>query len=120
MNTLQSIYRDIRQTLQHGTQSVKEKITSLFQHDTMTVGQVADFIQHHPSTTKTQQTYLGITYHFYHLRLDQLTCYMETKGEESEHILYATAFTDHKVLFTYRSYGQNASLAQTVHMQNLH
>ncbi|MFC3885841.1 hypothetical protein ACFOU2_21140 [Bacillus songklensis] len=120
MNTLQSIYQDVRQIFQQGTQSVKDKLTSLFQHETMTVEEIADFIQHHPNTMRTQQTLLGITYHFYHLHLEEATFYMEAKGKQGEHILYATAYIDSQVLFTYRSYGENPSLNKKVAIHNFH
>ncbi|HWO98092.1 MAG TPA: hypothetical protein VNM45_17530 [Bacillus sp. (in: firmicutes)] len=119
MNTLKSIYEDIKQSIEHGTQSVKEKVSSFLQDDKMTVEQVATLIQHHPSTIKTQQTLLGITYHFYHLHTGQTTFYLEAKGFYGEHILYITAFNEQHVLFTYRSYDPTLSLKQTVTLQNI-
>lgn len=119
MNTLKSIYEDIKQSIEHGTQSVKEKISSFLQEDRMTIEQAAALIQHHPSTIKTQQTLLGITYHFYHLCVAETTFYAEAKGSHGEHILYMTAFNDQHVLFTYRSYEQTMSPKQPVTIQNI-
>ncbi|WP_078410414.1 hypothetical protein [Priestia abyssalis] len=119
MNTLKSIYEDIRQSIEHGTQAVKERVSSFFQEDKMTVEQAAALIHHHPNTIKTQQTLLGIPYHFYRLHTSQATLYAEAKGWHGEHLLYMTAFNEQHVLFTYRSYDPTMSIKQPVTLQNI-
>lgn len=119
MNTLKSIYKDVKQSFEQNAQSVKEKVSLFLQEDKMTIEQAAALIQQHPNTIQTQQTLLGIPYHFYRLYAGQTTFYAEAKGLNGEHILYVTAFDEEHVLFTYRSYDPKMSIKQPVILQNI-
>lgn len=119
MNTLKSIYKDVKQSFEQSAQSVKEKVSSFLEEDKMTIEQAAALIQHHPSTIKTQHTLLGIPYHFYRLHAAQTNFYVEAKGPKGEHILYVTAFNEQHVLFTYRSYDPTMSIKQPIILQNI-
>ncbi|WP_027409676.1 hypothetical protein [Anoxybacteroides tepidamans] len=72
---------------------------------------IASFIRSHPDTTIKKQTWLGLTYRFYSLRLNHVTLSMETKKTaREEHILFISVIPSHAEPIVYRSYDEQSDL----------
>jgi hypothetical protein len=80
---------------------VKETFFEITGTPSMTIQQLADYIQHHPETNSTTKTFFGQEYSFYELKREGNKYHMETRGSRILQ-LDANSFGEHIV--SYRSY----------------
>lgn len=81
--------------------NIKETFFHLADIPSVTVNQLADFIQQHPDTQVTRKELLGIAYTFYRLKINEDHFYMETNHSR---ILQLDGFSNGKPFVSYRSY----------------
>ncbi len=85
----------------------------------VTVQEISDMVKNHESTKKTSKTLLGITYDFYHLKIQELTFHLEIKKEAVERILFFKVSTPEHTVFTYRSYDDEMNLGDKIKLDHL-
>jgi hypothetical protein len=86
------------------------------QQEKRSFSDIAQFIRHHPNTSVTERTWLGLTYRFYSLHLDDVTLIMETRKtkEHGEHILFMRISHPDSSPIVYRSYDEKSDLNNMV------
>ncbi|AGT31856.1 hypothetical protein M493_07870 [Geobacillus genomosp. 3] len=91
-------------------------IREWMQREKHSFAELSEFIRHHPDTVRSERTWLGLTYRFYSLTLDDVALKMETKVSRtgSEHILLLSLHTPRSEAAIYRSYDETCSLEDTV------
>ncbi|EZP76937.1 hypothetical protein H839_10083 [Parageobacillus genomosp. 1] len=77
---------------------------------------IAELIRKHPDTSISEKTWLGLTYRFYSLHLDNAVLTMETKKpkENDEHILFISISSPNTAPIVYRSYDEKSNLHETI------
>jgi hypothetical protein len=77
---------------------------------------IAELIREHPDTLVSEKTWLGLTYRFYSLYLDNAVLTMETKKtkENDEHILFISVSSSNSAPIVYRSYDEKSDLHETI------
>lgn len=101
---LKSILDKTRETFEHTTLAVIEKIDTFLQSPTFSIEELAAFIAAHPNTVFEHKTLLGLQYHFYTLNIGDVSFHLETKGETGAHILQLLIVNPNETLFSYHSY----------------
>ncbi|MBM4762924.1 hypothetical protein [Bacillus sp. B15-48] len=81
--------------------TIKEKYFQLADIPSVSVQELADFVQSHPNTAKNQKKLLGITFTFYHLQIENNSFYLETNDFR---ILQLDVFLNGTPFIAYRSY----------------
>jgi hypothetical protein len=105
MNTLlQSILDKTRESVEHTTHSIVEKIETLLQEPTFSIEELSSFVATHPNTIFAEKSLLGIHFYFYELKLNDMFFYLETKGHSGSYILELLITNQTKTLFQYYSY----------------
>jgi hypothetical protein len=86
------------------------------QQEKRSFADIAQFIRQHPDTSVTERTWLGLTYRFYSLYLDDVVLAMETRKikENEEHILFMTLSRPDSSPIVYRSYDEKSDLNNMV------
>lgn len=86
------------------------------QQEKRSFSDIAQFIRQHPNTSVTERTWLGLTYRFYSLHLDDVSLAMETRKikENEEHILFMTISRPDSSPIVYRSYDEKSDLNNMV------
>lgn len=76
---------------------------------------IAQLIREHPDTSVSEKTWLGLTYRFYSLHLDNAVLAMETKKTKGndEHILFISV-SSNSAPIVYRSYDEKSDLHKIV------
>lgn len=77
---------------------------------------IAQLIREHPDTSVSEKTWLGLTYRFYSLHLDNAAFTMETKKTKGndEHILVVSVSFPNSAPIVYRSYDEKSDLHKIV------
>ena len=108
MSEVNQLIRDIttkaKDTLSTTSQIVKEKINTVLNRPMSTIDELAEYISTHPDTSFDVKEFLGFQYHFYHLKIDDTTFYLETKGNHGDYILDLTVSSPEGTLFEYHSF----------------
>jgi hypothetical protein len=97
-------------------------ITDLIEKEEISFSEIVQMIQQHPDTSVMEQTWLGLTYRFYSLRLDNALLYMETRfinkgktnGMNEERILFIRVHPSDDSPIVYRSYDEKSKLDESV------
>ncbi|WP_158737315.1 hypothetical protein [Alteribacillus sp. YIM 98480] len=88
-------------TFQQVSILVKEKLYDITGTSTVTVEQLAEYIQTHPERKKTNKTFLGMSFTFYRLNEDGIHYYLEMRDS---YILQMDVYTSDHQIVSYRSY----------------
>ncbi|MED3717807.1 hypothetical protein AB4J90_08385 [Geobacillus thermodenitrificans] len=86
------------------------------QRESHSFAELAELIRHHPDTVQSERTWLGLTYRFYSLTLNDMALKMETKVTRtgSEHILLLSLHTPRGKGAVYRCYDETCNLDDTI------
>ncbi|WP_010283558.1 hypothetical protein [Bacillus timonensis] len=101
---IQDITTKAKDTLTTTSQMVKEKINTVLQRPMATIDDLAQYISTHPGTSFDTKEFLGFQYHFYHLKVEDTTFYLETKGNHGDYILDVSVSSPEGILFEYHSF----------------
>jgi hypothetical protein len=118
MNLVKLLTEKTRAALEQTSNAVRDKIEYVLQKPSLSIEELATFIKTHPNATLDTKTYLGITYSFYNLHIEDLTFYLETKGKTSDYILELLIQDQKKPIFDYFSYKQKGSTQKHVKLNN--
>ncbi len=97
-------------------------VTDLIQKEETSFSEIVQMIQQHPDTSVMEQTWLGLTYRFYSLRLGNASLYMETRlmnkgntnGINEERILFIRVHPSDASSIVYRSYDEKSELNESI------
>ncbi|OKO92371.1 hypothetical protein RA955_10465 [Geobacillus proteiniphilus] len=86
------------------------------QQETHSFAELAELIRRHPDTVRSERTWLGLTYRFYSLVMNEATLKMETKvtREGKERILFLSFHAPRTKAAVYRAYDEDGDLADIV------
>jgi len=101
---IRDITTKAKDTFSTTSQNVKEKINTVLQKPMATIDDLAQYISSHPDTSFDTKEFLGFQYHFYHLKVEDTTFYLETKGDHGDYILDLSVSSPEGVLFEYHSF----------------
>lgn len=108
MSEVNQFIRDLttkaKETFSTTSQIVKEKINTVLHKPMATIDDLAQYISTHPNTSFDTKEFLGFQYHFYHLKIDDNTFYLETKGNHGDYILDLSVSSPEGILFEYHSF----------------
>ncbi|MGC8229464.1 hypothetical protein ACP2W0_10705 [Pseudobacillus badius] len=106
------IIQKAKKTVSHAADYVKEKAKELANPPSTSVPKLERYIESHPETNVTEQTWLGIKFRFYYLEEGEVSYYMERKGP---YLLQLDAYDNEgKELIAYRSYKDRRKLHDTM------
>ncbi|MBD8067747.1 hypothetical protein [Bacillus sp. PS06] len=115
MNTfLKSILDKTWESVEHTTQAITQKIEAMLKEPSFSIEELASFVAAHEYTNFNQRSLLGITFHFYELKLNDLTFYLETKGESGSYILELLITNSTNTLVQYYSYQHKSNPTKAV------
>jgi hypothetical protein len=116
MNGLvRNVTSKVKALLSDAVDYVKEKITGLTGSTSVTVMQLAEYIQNQPETIRTEKELLGTPYSFYHLEKEDVTYYLETKCSR---ILQLDVNAKDQNIVSYRSYRDQSQIANPIKFSN--
>ena len=104
---LKKMKRKAKATLDQAVEYVKDKMTTMMGTTSVTVGELADSIRHHPETNVEKKELLGLSFFFYTLEKEGVHYYVEMKGSN---ILQVDVHTVDDVIVSYRSYRDDANV----------
>ncbi|GGB58091.1 hypothetical protein [Fictibacillus barbaricus] len=90
-----------------GMKGVVEKLKT---HPSLSVSDLASIIMFHPDTEIKREEWLGLTFHFYKLRIGRFSFSLETKGKDNNYILMCQVFDEVGIVSEYISYNEEMSL----------
>ena len=90
--------------------NIKEMIDKIKNQSTLSVRDLATIIRFHPDTEMKRNEWLGLTFHFYRLQLDNVTFCLETKGKDNHYILMCQVFDENGIVSEYTSYNNEMSV----------
>jgi len=118
MNLFKLLTEKTRTALEQTSNAVRDKIEFVLQKPSLSIEELATFIKTHPNANIETKNYLGITYSFYNLHIEDLTFHLETKGENSDYILQLLIQDQKQPIFDYFSYKQKGSTQKHVKLSN--
>jgi hypothetical protein len=86
------------------SKSVQQNFQSFLSNSTVSIFDLAHMIRSHPDTIHHAKQYLRLTFHFYHLKIDNYTFYLETKGEHEDYILFLKIYAQNEKVLDFQSY----------------
>lgn len=93
--------KQLLKNIQIKSEPVKEKLELFFNKETITIEDLATFINLHPETAKKSKQLLGFTFYFETLHFGDNFLYLESKDNK---ILELKVLIKEQVIFHYRSY----------------
>ncbi|RFU65490.1 hypothetical protein [Peribacillus glennii] len=103
-------------TLSQAAANMKEAIFSITGTSSVSVSQMAGYIENHPDTKCTGRTMLGQRYSFYRLSIGDIHYYMEKKDS---FILQVDVFTREHSIVSFRSYRDRHSLSAPINIPDI-
>lgn len=98
---LKNLAHKAQTTIGQAVEYVKDKITTIFGTNSVTVKQLADYIRNHPETKMETKELLGLSFSFYRLEKESIHYYLEMKGS---YVLQIDVQTVDHTIVSYRSY----------------
>ncbi|MCH1627082.1 hypothetical protein [Fredinandcohnia quinoae] len=113
---IKTVTTKIQGRLENASQVVLAKVNEFFQKPSISLEELASFISSHPDTGCETKEFLGFQYSFYQLNIEDLTFYLETKGQQGEYILDLTVSDQLKTLFEYHSFDKKHAQDTKLHI----
>ncbi|PLT34923.1 hypothetical protein [Bacillus sp. V5-8f] len=108
---LNQVIDKAKATIGQATANVKEAIFSITGTSSITLSQLAGYIENHPDTKRSGKPMLGQMYSFYRLRDGDIEYYMEKKNSA---VLHLDACTGEQSIVSFRSYKDGHSLSTPI------
>lgn len=102
-------------SLSHAVDYMKEKIIELTGGTSITMMELAHYIQNQPETNRIDKELLGKTYTFYSLKKEGATYHLEMKNA---HILQLDVHIKNHDIISYRSYRDHSKLSSPIKIPN--
>ncbi|MGE7603103.1 hypothetical protein ACQKL5_11415 [Peribacillus sp. NPDC097675] len=98
-------------SLRHAIAYMKEKITELTGSTSITIMEIASYIQNQPETNRIDKELLGTNYSFYYLKKEDATYHLEMKSTQ---ILQLDVHVKNHDIVSYRSYRDHSKLSSSI------
>ena len=98
-------------SLSHAIEYLKEKITELTGSTSLTIMELASYIQNQPETNRNDKELLGTKYSFYYLKKEDATYQLEMKSTQ---ILQLDVTVKNHDIVSYRSYRDHSKLSSPI------
>ncbi len=110
--------KNILKSFSQTAQSLFEMLGEMVQKG-VTVKEIAEMVKNHENTRLKTQTLLGITFHFYKLKINDLVFHLEIKEDVIEKILSFKIYTPDHIVLNYRSYEEALTLEDKIKTEHL-
>lgn len=98
---LKNLAQKAQMSIAQAVEYVKDKMTTIFGTNSVTVRQLAEYIRNHPETKKENKELLGLNFSFYHLEKESIHYSVTMKGS---YILQIDVQSADHIIVSYRSY----------------
>ncbi len=117
-NSTQEAPKNILKIFSQTAQSLFETLSEMVQKG-ITVKEIAEMVKNHENTRLKTKTMLGITFHFYKLKINDLVFHLEIKEDVIEKILSFKIYTADHIVLNYRSYEDELKLEDKIKSEHL-